>query len=528
RYGDRFGEGGFRFLLEQGTVYTNAHYQYANTETIVGHATLATGAFPSEHGMTGNVWFDREAGELSYNIEDPDHPLLPTREIQTEGEQVDPAQKLSRPRGARQESCLPRPSVMDWRPITAAVPKSSACRARIAATYINIRIPMTRGKKYIASHWFQFRHVLGLFLILLCCLGIIRNGFSEESQTDASDREHNIERGEQEDTSATEKGDSEEGTHTEETEADKNSETQDENWADKGQETISQTVSGLARRFDSFFGDSETAEERDFTHGRIELGVWWDQKDEFDVPTDFRVNFNLPNFEHRLNAFVGRTSDEEMITGAASGFEGLPSIFQDLAEDNDEWLVGFGYSPVRDKHNRFDLDAGVNISSSKFEPFAKIRYRSNLFIGDKSLLRLRPTLYWKSEDGFGTSLRVDIDHVFNPDFLIRWASSGHYSETTEGVEWWSNLNLFQHLGTEKGLMYTVGLSGETETPVEIKDYGAGLLYRQQLFRKWLSGFVGGSVKWPQDEPEDEREAVLGLGAGIEVRFGQRPKDFEGR
>ena len=49
--------------------------------------------------MVGNVWFDREAGELAYNIEDPDHPLLPTREHETKGEQVDPAQKKSRTQG---------------------------------------------------------------------------------------------------------------------------------------------------------------------------------------------------------------------------------------------------------------------------------------------------------------------------------------------------------------------------------------------------------------------------------------------
>ena len=79
RYGDRFGEGGFRSLLERGTVYTNAHHEHANTETIVGHATLATGAHPSGHGMVGNVWYDREADELAYNIEDPEGPLLPTR-----------------------------------------------------------------------------------------------------------------------------------------------------------------------------------------------------------------------------------------------------------------------------------------------------------------------------------------------------------------------------------------------------------------------------------------------------------------
>jgi predicted AlkP superfamily pyrophosphatase or phosphodiesterase len=46
----------------------NAHYQHANTETIVGHVTLATGTFPSQKGMIDNVWFDREAEELSYRV----------------------------------------------------------------------------------------------------------------------------------------------------------------------------------------------------------------------------------------------------------------------------------------------------------------------------------------------------------------------------------------------------------------------------------------------------------------------------
>ncbi len=99
RYGDGFGRGGFRFLMEKGTVYTNAYYQHANTETIVGHTTLATGTFPSQHGMIGNVWFDREAGELAYNIEDPDSPIIPTRKNGSKGEQVDPAQKKSRTQG---------------------------------------------------------------------------------------------------------------------------------------------------------------------------------------------------------------------------------------------------------------------------------------------------------------------------------------------------------------------------------------------------------------------------------------------
>jgi len=46
-----------------------------------------------------NVWFDREAGELAYNIEDPDSPILQSRENESTGEQVDPAQKKSRTQG---------------------------------------------------------------------------------------------------------------------------------------------------------------------------------------------------------------------------------------------------------------------------------------------------------------------------------------------------------------------------------------------------------------------------------------------
>lgn len=44
RFYDRLGEGGFKCLWESGIVYRNTHHAHANNETIVGHATLATGA----------------------------------------------------------------------------------------------------------------------------------------------------------------------------------------------------------------------------------------------------------------------------------------------------------------------------------------------------------------------------------------------------------------------------------------------------------------------------------------------------
>jgi hypothetical protein len=103
---DRFGADGFRYLVDHGTVFANAHYRHSNTETIVGHATLSTGAQPSRHGMTGNVWYDSSADELSYNIEDPEYALIPVRPEEMEGDQVDPAQQLARTQGRSPRALL--------------------------------------------------------------------------------------------------------------------------------------------------------------------------------------------------------------------------------------------------------------------------------------------------------------------------------------------------------------------------------------------------------------------------------------
>ncbi len=95
RFKKHMGSGGFRYLMDNGVWYANAHYGYSNTETVVGHTTLATGADPSEHGMISNVWYDRQEGRLAYNIEDPRyHVLTAGADIDAETE-IDASQVLA-------------------------------------------------------------------------------------------------------------------------------------------------------------------------------------------------------------------------------------------------------------------------------------------------------------------------------------------------------------------------------------------------------------------------------------------------
>lgn len=70
RYYDKFGEGGFKRLMNQGFNARNNHYHYAATYTGPGHAAIYTGSAPALNGIVGNDFYDRNQGRLVYCAED--------------------------------------------------------------------------------------------------------------------------------------------------------------------------------------------------------------------------------------------------------------------------------------------------------------------------------------------------------------------------------------------------------------------------------------------------------------------------
>ena len=70
RYHDQFVDGGFRTFLERGAYFTDCNYDYANTRTAPGHATLFTGSYPSGHGIVANEWWDPQKKKRVTSVED--------------------------------------------------------------------------------------------------------------------------------------------------------------------------------------------------------------------------------------------------------------------------------------------------------------------------------------------------------------------------------------------------------------------------------------------------------------------------
>lgn len=66
RFWDRFGEDGFKRMVNEGFNFKNAHFNYVPTYTGPGHASVYTGTSPQNHGIIGNDWYNKFEEKMVY------------------------------------------------------------------------------------------------------------------------------------------------------------------------------------------------------------------------------------------------------------------------------------------------------------------------------------------------------------------------------------------------------------------------------------------------------------------------------
>ncbi|WP_432708405.1 alkaline phosphatase PafA [Pedobacter sp.] len=72
RYYDRYSNGGFKRLVNDGFSAENTYISYTPTYTACGHASVYTGSVPAINGIIGNSWFDPKLSRDVYCTEDND------------------------------------------------------------------------------------------------------------------------------------------------------------------------------------------------------------------------------------------------------------------------------------------------------------------------------------------------------------------------------------------------------------------------------------------------------------------------
>lgn len=290
---------------------------------------------------------------------------------------------------------------------------------------------------------------------------------------------------------------------------------------DESRRYLEETFCGATLWFDGLFGGRPDIENARAVSGRVELSTLYTEVDGFEPKARLRLKYDLPNLEKRLNLFLGRDDSDNLVQDREEGFAIRSSVFG--VETQDRWLAGLGYSVPGKWKERLDFRVGARLSSAP-ETFVQGRLRRNVFVGERSVWRLRETVFYENRDGFGSTTSADFDHVLRRTLLFHWGTVGTVSESTDGLDWRSATVLYQNLGSRSrsALAYELFLRGSTGSDFAVREYGARTVYRRPLNRQWLFGELVGGYTWPRESVDEPREGSALIGIGVELLFGKNP------
>lgn len=291
-------------------------------------------------------------------------------------------------------------------------------------------------------------------------------------------------------------------------------------WLDRMHAGLYRTMCFAAARFDGFFGNARFDDEYQATHGSVVIGALWDERDHWDPSLRFRVRVRLPQLSERFNAFIGRVDPGEYVSDLRDDFDALPRQF--ARQEDDAVLLGLGYSQPGRGGGYFDADVGTEFGLP-MDPYVKGRYRIALPFLERNVLRLRETIFWQDSEGAGATTRFDLERLLRERFLVRLTGSATFTQESEGVRWFSDVTLYQNLGQGRALAYQAGIVAESDSDVGVSDYGLRLIYRRRLHREWLFLELRSSLTWPRETVLERRESSWGVGAGLELFFGERTR-----
>jgi Type I phosphodiesterase / nucleotide pyrophosphatase len=140
RWGDLYGKGGLRRLMEDGTWFQNCHYPYSDTVTAPGHASLATGCSPWRHGIILNDWYERAEKTNVYCAAEMRYEQVPPR----------PPGPKKEDKGGGSPARLLAPTLAD------ALRQNAGDRSRIVSLSLKDRgAILPGGAKPDACYWFD-------------------------------------------------------------------------------------------------------------------------------------------------------------------------------------------------------------------------------------------------------------------------------------------------------------------------------------------------------------------------------------
>lgn len=272
---------------------------------------------------------------------------------------------------------------------------------------------------------------------------------------------------------------------------------------------VREMVVQLARGIDRWFGDRPFEEGGQVTDGRLRVFASRRQDAEWDANLTLNARVRLPNVERRAYLIVGRDNEREGVAGRPAEVADRDRLLGERPEDR-SFFAGLGVT-LRDA---VDLRAGFR----GVKPYAQALFRRQRAAGETGLVEFRQTVFWKLDDGFGSTTALAYGYAWSRTLLLRLASSATITQQSGRFEWSSAAGVHKAFAGDRLLSLEMLGIGQQHTGVTFSDYGLQAKWLQPVHQDWLfAEFVGGHF-WPRADASRPRGRAWAFGAGVIVQF----------
>lgn len=280
-------------------------------------------------------------------------------------------------------------------------------------------------------------------------------------------------------------------------------------WLDQSHDYLTRKLCEPVFWFDSFFGEHIADDERNVgSFVRVRNELRWDEKDQLKFRLRVHADIKVPNATRKLRLLL---TDIDPMRGDDPRDDLIAK-----SDTKEKFRLGLRYNVLDKKQSKFSISGGLHFRNP-LEPFIRGRYRYIRPLSKQTQTRFTSTVFWEKEDGFGTSARLDWEHLFTPKTMIRLWGDARISEITKNTELGSGASIFHQLSTKKALSYDFHVRGNTQEN-HVDETRLGIRYRQNFYRPWLFYEIEPEIRWKRDEDTLIQERIWGLILRLEIQF----------
>lgn len=265
----------------------------------------------------------------------------------------------------------------------------------------------------------------------------------------------------------------------------------------------------INRNVDNFFTNKKSSTSENHSSIFVYSSFYKKEGQKIEMEHDFQLKFDLPNTTKKLKIVIEKQQDD------------IGNAISDTSAPDNKTLSKEGGGTRRKNDTHYEAGANFLLSQSKYfisflhfgirldvplNPSIKLDLQKDFTTEYVNIGLLQKIIMYRQE-GLQNVSQLSFNKKWNETFQTDFVHSLVWSDETDILVLRNSIILYQDLGNERGLSYSVGANARFKPTFYYDSYDTSVSYRQRLYNDWLYGTFTVGAGFPKANNFDDEKFV---------------------